>query len=151
MQLFLSTYKNKVDKKLRVSVPAQFRSVLSKSTFNGVIIYKSIVNNCLEGCSMEKIENTMEKINNLDPFSNEKDIFMTAILGNSHQAAFDTEGRIVLPHELVEDLKISDLAVFIGKGDTFEIWNSNEFDQYIKNVRQIANENREKLKNLSKA
>lgn len=150
MHLFLSTYKNKIDSKLRVSVPAQFRSVIAKSSFNGIIIYKSISNNCLEGCGIERLEDITQMIDNLDPFSDEREAFATTILGGSHQLSFDTEGRIVLPSELVKELNISKTAVFIGKGRSFEIWSEDEFSKHFEKSKSLASQNRDKIKNVVK-
>lgn len=146
MALFLSTYVNKVDKKGRVSVPAQYRAVLSNQNFAGVIIYNSFVNDCIEASSMERIEKISESIDLLDPFSNERDAFATTILGSSVQLAFDGEGRILLPSYLIEEIGIMDKAVFVGKGQTFEIWNPEKFDVYVKQARELAKEHRASLR-----
>lgn len=146
MSLFISTYKNKVDKKLRVSIPVQFRTAVGNSSFQGVVLYKSIINNCLEGCSMERLMKITDMIDDLDPFSNEKDAFATSILGGSFQLSFDTEGRVVLPSELISDMNIAENAVFVGKGHTFEIWNEEEFNKHMENSRKIAFENRDKIR-----
>lgn len=146
MSLFLSTYKNKIDKKLRVSVPSQFRSVVSSSSFQGIIVYKSIINNCLEGCTIERLNKITEMIDNLDPFSEEKDAFATAILGGSFQLSFDSEGRVVIPNELVSEINLNETAVFVGKGHTFEIWNQSEFEKRTSSAREIALKNRDKIK-----
>ncbi|MCH2037563.1 MAG: division/cell wall cluster transcriptional repressor MraZ [Rickettsiales bacterium] len=146
MALFLSTYSNKVDKKGRVSVPAQFRAVLSNQNFAGVIVYNSFVNDCIEASSMERIERISSSIDMLDPFSNERDAFATTILGSSVQLAFDGEGRILLPSHLLEDIEITDKAVFVGKGQTFEIWNPDKFELYAKEARALAKEHRASLR-----
>ena len=39
--MFLSSYENKIDKKGRVSVPANFRSHLNSVGYNGFITYPS--------------------------------------------------------------------------------------------------------------
>ena len=146
MSLFLSTYKNKIDKKLRVSIPAQFRNALVNSSFGGIVVYKSITQNCIEGCSIERIQKITEMIDELDPFSDEKDAFATAILGGSFQLGFDTEGRVVLPEELYSTINLSETAVFIGKGHTFEIWNDEKYEENMEKARKIAFENRDKIR-----
>ena len=49
--MFLSSYENKLDKKGRVSVPANFRSHLSSLGYNGFIAYPSFNHEALEACS----------------------------------------------------------------------------------------------------
>lgn len=146
MALFLSTFINKIDSKGRVSVPAQFRSTLSNNEFMGVVVYESFTKKCIEGCDLERISNLSEAIDNLDPFSEERDAFASTILGSVVQLPFDKDGRIILPYNLIQKAEIQSKAVFIGKGKTFEIWQEENFEKYIKHARQKAKTNRNLLK-----
>lgn len=146
MALFLSTYSNKVDKKGRVSVPAPFRTVLVHQHFNGIVAYASFVNPCVEACGMDRIEQLSASIDTLDPYSEERDAFATTILGGSTQLAFDGEGRVLLPEELMAEAGIKTQVVFVGKGATFEIWNPDRFDEYASKAREIAKEQRAALR-----
>ena len=142
MALFLSTYKNKVDKKGRVSVPASFRSVLAGENFGGIIAYPSFVYDCIEASGINRIERLSESIDNLDPYSEERDAFATSILGGCVQLSFDGDGRVVLPENLIEVAGLKDQAVFVGKGQTFEIWSPEMFDEYSQKAREFAKANR---------
>lgn len=146
MALFLSTYANKIDKKGRVSVPAPFRTVLANQHFNGIVAYSSFVNECIEACGMDRIEQLSASIDTLDPYSEERDAFAMAILGGSIQLAFDGEGRVLLPENLLEMAGINEKAVFVGKGATFEIWSPEKFDAYAEKARQVAKEQRAALR-----
>lgn len=145
MALFLSTYTNKLDKKGRVSIPAPFRSVLSAENFNGVIVYPSFVYECVEACGMNRIEKLSESIDSMDPFSDERDAFAATILGGSVQLQFDDGGRVLLPSQLIEQAGLSDAAVFIGKGQTFEIWSPERFKEYSEKARDMAKAKRASL------
>ena len=147
MSLFLSTFENKVDIKGRVSLPSQFRSVLQYEGENSLVLYESSINNCIEGCSLARIEELSKKIDNLDPFSDEKDAFATIILGGSAQLQFDKDGRILLPKNLMEFADISNGAVFVGKGQIFEIWKPENFEKYKIEARNKIKNNREIFKN----
>lgn len=146
MGLFLSTFEKKIDKKGRVSVPAQFRAALTDESFGGIIVYPSFIHSCVEACGMGRIEKLSNSIDNLDPFSEERDAFATAVLGGSSQLQFDTEGRVTLPPELLESTGISEDVVFVGKGQTFEIWEPKQFAKYSKNARDLALAKRASLK-----
>ena len=61
MDLFLSTYENKLDSKGRISVPAPFRSVLDSSG-SPLYIYKSLTLPCLEGCGPGRIAQIVDAI-----------------------------------------------------------------------------------------
>jgi len=154
--LFLSTYHNKVDKKGRVSVPATFRSALAKGIakdeeFSGIIAYASFINRCVEACGIDRIRKLSERIESLDPFSEERDAFATTILGGSVQLSFDGEGRVMLPESLIEIAGIQDGAVFVGKGETFELWEPRAFNEYAARARELAREKRLRLRSEGSA
>ena len=147
MNIFLSKYINKIDKKGRVSIPAGYRLALAKERFNGIIVYPSFKNNCIEVCSMSRLEELSRIIQNLDPYSDERDAFETIVLGEAVQLQFDNEGRVILPAYLMEQAGVSAQACFVGKGLVFEIWNPENFEQHLKSARKIAQGNRLVLKN----
>ncbi len=150
MALFLSTYVNKVDKKGRVSVPANFRTALSKEDYKGIIVYSSFVNGCIEACGMDRIERLSESIDSLDPYSDQRDAFAATILGGSMQLPFDSEGRVMLPENLMEEAGISEQAVFVGKGATFEIWEPKAFEVYAGKAKDLAKRERASLRLASR-
>ncbi|HJU18382.1 MAG TPA: division/cell wall cluster transcriptional repressor MraZ [Stellaceae bacterium] len=121
MGLFLSTFVNKVDRKGRVSVPATFRATLANQSFLGIIAFPSPKYSALEGCGIDRIEEIAARIDALDLFSEERENF-EPLLSESQQLPFDTEGRIILPGELVEHAKITDSVSFVGLGRSFQMW-----------------------------
>ena len=147
MTLFLSKYINKIDKKGRISVPSAFRSVLlEQSDFLGIIAYPSFVNSCIEACSMNRIKHLSNAIDNLDPYSLEREAFATAILSGSVQLAFDSEGRITIPEDLLASSNLTDQICFVGKGETFELWEPIKFEEYLAQSRELAKNNRSLLR-----
>ncbi len=147
MSLFLSTFENKVDTKGRVSLPAQFRNVLQEEGQSYLVLYESSINKCIEGCSLARIEELSKKIDDLDPFSDEKDAFSAIVLGGSAQLQFDKDGRILLPKNLKEFANIKSSATFIGKGQIFEIWQPDLFKDYLAEARIKIKNNRDIFKN----
>lgn len=146
MALFLSTFTNKIDKKGRVSVPANFRNALQGQDFHGIIAYPSFINPCVEACGFDRIQRMSQSIDTLDPFSEERDAFATAILGGSTQLNFDGDGRVMLPESLITDAGLDGQALFVGKGETFEIWEPEAFHRYAEQARKTAREKRLKLR-----
>ncbi len=149
MALFLSTFENKIDKKGRVSVPAQFRASLANQDANGIIVYESFVNDCIEGCDIARIKQLSESIDNLDPFSSKRDAMATTVLGCAVQLPLDGDGRIILPESLLKKAGLNEKAIFIGKGPTFEIWNPDKFAKYLEKAKATARENLGQLKLVS--
>lgn len=148
MEIFLSKYINSIDKKGRVSIPAGYRMTLSSEVYNGIIVYPSFRNQCIEACSISRLKQISEIIQNLDPYSTERDAFETIILGEAVQLSFDNEGRVTLPKNLLEQINITNQACFVGKGVVFEIWNPDAFDKHLEKARKVAQENRLTLKNI---
>lgn len=151
MNIFLSKYQNKIDKKGRVSVPSSFRAALSEDNFNGIIVYPSFKNNCIEACSMARLQEIYNLIQTLDPYSEERDAFETIVMGESVQLQFDSEGRVIIPAHLTNQVGISEQAFFIGKGLVFEIWDPANFEAHLKAAKLIAQNNRFILKNQENA
>ncbi len=146
MSLFLSTHYKKIDKKGRVSVPSSFRSILNRKGENEMVTYASIKNNCIEACGVDRLEQICESIEDLDPYSDEHDAFATMMLGGASQLSFDSEGRVMLPKELLEQFGIESEVYFVGKGKVFEIWNPQEFQNHMEKAKQVATKNRYMLK-----
>lgn len=127
-------------------MPAQFRSSLANQDFSGIVVYESFINDCVEGCDLERIKKLSESIDNLDPFSEERDAFATAVLGGSVQLSMDVDGRVILPEALLKKAKIKNEAVFVGKGATFEVWNPQQFEVYMEKSKKEAKAKRNLLR-----
>ena len=139
MALFVSTFINKVDRKGRVSVPATFRTTLLAQSFLGIVVYPSFSAAAVEGCGtdfLEELANVAAATH--DPFSAENDDINTLIFSSSHQLAWDTEGRVVLPEEILAHANIGELAAFVGKGRTFQIWEPEAFKAHQAEARARA-------------
>ena len=146
MALFISTFTNKIDAKGRVSVPSQFRASLVNENFSGMVVYESFINDSIEGCDLSRIKKLSDSIDDLDPYSEERDAFATTVLGGSTQLSIDGDGRVIIPESLRKTAKIKDLAVFVGKGSTFEIWNPEKFESYMEKAKKVAKEKRNLLR-----
>ena len=116
MSLFLSSYENRVDAKGRVSVPAKFRAVVANDEFQGVVLYCSPTHNCIEGVSMSY----MEKLAASGDICGD-------LFANAQQMAFDVTGRIIITPELIKYAGIKNCALFVGRGNSFQIWNPDNF------------------------
>ena len=143
--MFISTFENRLDKKGRVSVPATFRSHLSSLGYNGVVCYPSFTNSSIEFCPQSRIEKIMETIDNLNPFEENRDIFSTSILANSHQLNFDTEGRVTLTEKLIKHTGVKEKVLFVGQGKTFQMWEPLQFKKFSDEARKKAKSERSSL------
>ena len=144
--MFLSTHVNRLDKKGRVSVPADFRSYLSNMGYNGIICYPSFNHPSIEACPQSRIEKLSDSIDSLNPFEEKRDIFATSVLSESVNLQFDSEGRISIPSKLLNHAKIKQIMLFVGQGKTFQIWEPKLFEKFKVQARKKANLNRASLK-----
>ena len=138
MALFLSTYVNKVDRKGRVSVPASFRAALEGQSFHGIVAFRSYKDAAIIGCGIDFMERISASVTDLDLFSDVQDDLSATIFADSHQLALDGDGRIMLPHDLAEHAGITESAAFVGRGDTFQIWEPESFDKRLSDARDRA-------------
>tara|TARA_B100000965_G_C19413933_1_gene679003 strand:+ start:241 stop:708 length:468 start_codon:yes stop_codon:yes gene_type:complete len=123
MELFVSTFVNKIDKKGRVSLPSIFRAALPKDHKNEIILLKSLKNKAIEGLSVLRVNEIASRINNLDFFSDEHDDFTTSIFSEMLPTHLDKEGRFLLPENLKKFALIKNEVTFIGQGHFFQIVN----------------------------
>jgi MraZ protein len=135
MGLFLSRFVNKIDKKGRISVPAPFRAALSDQSFAGIIVYPHPKLPALEGCGYDRLATMVDSHDQMAQFSDARDD-LGSIFAVSHQLAFDPEGRVMLPEELLAHAGITEQAVFAGYGRTFQIWEPAALDRHLNQARE---------------
>jgi len=127
--LFNGNALNAVDAKGRLSVPAFIRSVIERRSDAKVIILGGHeADLCLTGYDRNYArilhgENERRRLN--EESEDPKAHFARArrTFGITEEAPYDTSGRIILPPMMRRKGQIEDLALFIGVGGTFEIWN----------------------------
>jgi MraZ protein len=129
VELFLSTFVNKVDRKGRVSVPATFRASLADQRFPGIVAFPSFNYPALDASGIHRIEEMTARLDTLEQFSDEYDN-LSLIFARAQQLPFDGEGRIVLPADLAAYAGITDSASFVGLGRTFQIWEPSRYAEH---------------------
>ena len=144
--MFLSSYENKLDKKGRVSVPANFRSHLNSLGYSGFVAYPSFNHEALEACSEDRIEKLSNTIDSLNPFEEKRDYFATSVLSESVSLQFDSEGRILITDKLLDHAKIKNSILFVGLGKTFQIWEPKFFEKFKIVAKKKSYQNRSSLK-----
>jgi MraZ protein len=150
VELFLSTFVNKVDRKGRVSVPATFRAAVADQNFPGIVVFPSFKYEALDGSGIKRMEEMTAQQNTLDEFSDEHEN-IGMLFAMSQALPFDTEGRIVLPEDLAEYAHITDSAAFVGLGKSFQIWEPNRFADHRSSLRERARQQGTRLPPLAGA
>ena len=148
MELFVSTFVNKIDKKGRVSLPSIFRSALPKDHKNEIILLRSLRSKAIEGLSVSRVKEIAERINNLDFFSDEHDDFTTSVFSEMLPTNIDKEGRFMLPEQLKTFANIKEVVTFIGKGQFFQIVNEKVALELQNKARDRLNLNKKTLSKI---
>lgn len=143
MALFLSTTVNKIDKKGRVSVPAAFRSALQAQEFSGVVLFRSLNQSILEGCSYNRMVQLSQHYDSLSFERGTQNDYQSLIFAEAQLLGFDAEGRISIPQSLLEHAGIVDQIAFVGRGTTFELWNPDKFHVQHEALRQKLQQQRQ--------
>jgi len=133
--LFQGSALNAVDAKGRVSVPAFLRSVIERrGDARTIVLAKHDQFPCLSAydpayaaLKHAKIERLAEK-QETDPAS-ELDYARRTMMafGATEEVPYDSSGRIIVPPMMRRKGGLADLALFLGVGETFQIWNPDEF------------------------
>ena len=136
VEMFLSTYVNKVDRKGRVSVPATFRSTLATNRQpNLLIAFPSMRVPAVECTGSDRIEEMQERIETLEQFSEEYEN-LTQLFADAHPLTIDGEGRVILPERLKEHAQITADVAFVGLGAMFQLWDPGRYDEHSTAVRE---------------
>ena len=120
LDLFLSTFENRIDRKGRLSVPAPFRAVLERRR-DPLYLFKSLTEPCLEGCGPERIGQIVDAIDSMDSLSAEVATLQT-MLSSAQEMKVDGEGRIMLSADFIAFAELGDMALYAGIGRSFQIW-----------------------------
>ena len=129
--LFQGSALNGVDAKGRVSVPAFLRSVIERrGDARTIVLAKHETFPCLSAydpayaaLKHSKIERLLEKNEQeagAELAYQQSNLLAFAV---SEEVPYDSTGRILLPAMMRRKGGIADLALFLGVGETFQIWN----------------------------
>ena len=142
MYLFLSKFKNKIDVKGRVSIPASFRNILLKDISQKMFCYPSLDAQAIDAGGQSLSNETYALMDNLDPYSDERDYLSTALFGLSEELKIDNDGRVILSDALIDHAQIKDEVTFVGLGEKFQIWEPLRFESYLQQAQKKVKEQR---------
>lgn len=137
MAVFLSSFRNRIDRKGRVSVPAAFRTALGEEA-GGIVVFRSLHHDALDACAPAHLETLSNSLEQLDLASDVYDLIETTIFGGSVFLSFDSEGRITLPTDLMAGVGMTDEVVFMGRRRTFQLWEPSRFTAHENAARSAA-------------
>ena len=130
MDEFVSTFTNRLDAKGRVSIPAQYRSVLAVDGFEGLYCCPTLDRQAVDAGGNRFREAIRASLANFEPFSEDHELLSTTLIGESEVIKYDKEGRMVLTDSIRAHAGITDQVTFVGQGYKFQIWEPERFLAY---------------------
>jgi MraZ protein len=129
--LFNGSALNAVDAKGRLSLPAFVRTIVERrSPEKAIILGKHETDPCLVGYDTSYNVNLLEEVRRRRLREEEQGVDLKVhhsrsrrTFGFTEPAGYDSSGRIILPPMMRKVGQIEDLVLFIGAGETFELWN----------------------------
>lgn len=142
---FVSNFTNRLDSKGRVSIPAPFRGVLGLDGFDGLYIHPSLHAQALDCGGNALMREIDAMLGRYVTYTEEHDIFSTALLGTSEVLKVDPEGRVILTDSLKAYAGITKEVTFVGHGHKFQIWEPGRFQTHLAEARNQLRELRRQL------
>jgi MraZ protein len=133
--LFQGSALNAVDAKGRVSVPAFLRGVIERrGGTKSIVLAKhdafpalSAYDPAYAALMHAKLERLLEKEETNPAAQLEYQQRNLMAFAATEEVPYDSSGRIVLPPMMRRKGGLEDLALFLGAGETFQIWNPSLF------------------------
>lgn len=138
---FLGSIEAKVDAKMRVFVPANFRKVLQASDQAVLILRKDIFQNCLvlypEAVWEAEIDKLRSRLSRWDKF--QQQLFRQFVV-DTERLELDASGRILIPKRCMQMIGAESEIQFLGVDNTIEVWAKNQLGESLIAPEDFASE-----------
>lgn len=141
MEFFLSTFRNRIDAKGRVSVPAPYRALLArKNAEGGLILGPDITAAALVAGGRDYLDGLNRRIDELPDLHPERELLIDGLLPFLSELNLDQEGRIQLGGQFLDHagLVSPGEAVFVGRRHSFQIWEPKAWEARAAEARAKA-------------
>jgi MraZ protein len=145
LDLFLSSFVNKLDAKGRVSIPASFRGVLNRDGFDGLYVTPSFEAEAMDCGGNALLREIDALLAPLPTGSYDWEAFAATLYGQSEILRLDGEGRIVVSEAIRAHAGITTAATFVGMGRKFQLWEPERFRAYLAEAKDRVREARKLL------
>ena len=127
MSRFLSNATNKIDAKGRVSVPANFRTVLASLGIEELYCFQDFHYPAINIGGPDLLMRFERQLENLDPFSLEANRISLLVHGGGVFMRLDSEGRLSVTDFIRSHTGIAGEVTFTGRSDYFQVWRPEDF------------------------
>ncbi|MBE7639708.1 MULTISPECIES: division/cell wall cluster transcriptional repressor MraZ [Salegentibacter] len=127
----IGTYECKADAKGRLMVPSALKKQLAPMLQEGFVLKRSVFQPCLELYPMQEWNVLMQKINGLNRFKKKNNDFIRRFTAGVKMVEVDTNGRLLIPKDLVGFAGISKEIVLSSAVNIVEIWDKDKYENTI--------------------
>jgi MraZ protein len=127
----IGTYECKVDAKGRLMVPAALKKQLAPMLQNGFVLKRSVFQPCLELYPMGQWDEVMQKMNKLNRFRKKNNDFIRRFTAGVKTVEVDTNGRLLIPKDLIGFAGIGKEIVLSSAINIVEIWDKDKYENAI--------------------
>lgn len=138
MALFTSEYSFKVDRKGRVSVPADYRAALAGQSFQGIVVIPAMAEQALDGYANDRLEAMARALDVPGTYDEEERDEAELLFAQARRLPFDGEGRVILPEECIEHAGIGEQVIYAGLGPSFRLWNPVAYTEHKARIAERA-------------
>jgi MraZ protein len=141
VEFFLSTFRNRIDAKGRVSVPAPYRALLTrKHPDGGLILGPDIAAPALVAGGRDYLDGVNRRIDELPDLHPEREMLIDGLLPFLNELNLDQEGRVQLAPQFLDHagLAAPGEAVFVGRRHSFQIWEPKAWESRAAEARAKA-------------
>lgn len=127
MELLTGEFRNTLDEKGRVSLPARLRAELS----GNILILTQGVDRCLWLFQPEQWKALSQKLMaTTSPFQARSRLVQRRIIAPAQEVEIDKAGRIAIPQSLREFSALTRDCVILGIEKYIELWSADEYRSY---------------------
>ncbi len=129
MAAFIGDFSCKLDAKGRIVLPSPFKKIMVTNGSDRFVVRKDLFENCLVLTPFNQWEGELEKIRaKLNTYNRDHNKFIRAFFKGLAEVSFDSNGRILIPRRLKEQIGVGGEVVLVGVDSHIEIWDDNEFN-----------------------
>lgn len=127
---FLGSIDAKIDAKMRVFVPANFRKVLQAEAQSVLILRKDIFQDCLVLYPVEVWDNEVQTLRlRLSRWDKDEQKLFRQFVVDAERLEIDASGRILIPKRYLQMIGVGSEIQFLGVDNTIEIWGKNQLNE----------------------
>ena len=142
---FTGEFRNTIDQKHRLSIPAKYRKALSPVNDNTFVLTRGF-DKCLILYPLDEWKKVEGQLGSLSSIKVRHRNFVRSIVRCAIHVKYDSQGRIAIPENLLQYAKIDGNVAVIGMIKKIEIWspnllnNNNSDDLIDDDYEDLANE-----------